>query len=57
MFLADEESQLVWFNPGAVGMEDDFWLVGVVVGLALFNGANLDLPLPPVSPNVRRSAS
>ncbi|GAA5873156.1 hypothetical protein JCM3774_000067 [Rhodotorula dairenensis] len=49
MFLVDEESQYVWFNPAAVAMEDDFWLVGVTTGLALFNGANLDIPLPPVT--------
>lgn len=49
MFLVDEESQFAWFNPAAVGMEDDFWLVGVVVGLALYNGANIDIPLPPVT--------
>ncbi|GAA5981179.1 hypothetical protein JCM10908_004009 [Rhodotorula pacifica] len=55
----DEEGNdaYVWFNPAAVGMEDDFWLVGVTVGLALFNGANLDLPLPPVTYKLLAAAS
>jgi hypothetical protein len=57
MFLVDEESQYVWFNPAAVGMEDDFWLVGVTTGLALFNGANLDIPLPPVTYKLLAAAS
>ncbi|GAA6046592.1 hypothetical protein JCM3770_006226 [Rhodotorula araucariae] len=46
MFLHDPESNLCYLNPGAVGMEDDFWLVGVIVGLAVYNAATLDVPLP-----------
>ncbi|BGP44507.1 Putative E3 ubiquitin-protein ligase [Rhodotorula kratochvilovae] len=46
MFLHDADSNLCYLNPGAVGMEDDFWLVGVVVGLAVYNAATLDVPLP-----------
>ncbi|GAA5898192.1 hypothetical protein JCM8208_000178 [Rhodotorula glutinis] len=46
MFVPDADSNLCYLNPGALGMEDDFWLVGVVVGLAVYNSATLDLPLP-----------
>ncbi|GEM06098.1 E3 ubiquitin-protein ligase HECTD2 [Rhodotorula toruloides] len=46
MFLHDPDSNLCWFNPAAKGMEDDFWMVGVVVGLAVYNEATLDIPLP-----------
>ncbi|GAA5837163.1 hypothetical protein JCM9279_005604 [Rhodotorula babjevae] len=46
MFVPDPDSNLCYLNPGALGMEDDFWLVGVVVGLAVYNSATLDLPLP-----------
>ncbi|BGP12487.1 Putative E3 ubiquitin-protein ligase [Rhodosporidiobolus nylandii] len=45
MFLHDEESNLCWFNPASFET-DDFWLVGVVIGLALYNQATLDVPLP-----------
>lgn len=46
MFLHDPDSNLCWFNPAAVGMEDDYWMVGVIVGLAVYNEATLDVPLP-----------
>ncbi|GJN92174.1 hypothetical protein Rhopal_005204-T1 [Rhodotorula paludigena] len=46
MFVHDPDSNLCYLNPGAVGMEDDFWLVGVVCGLAVYNAATLDVPLP-----------
>ncbi|TNY21652.1 Proteophosphoglycan ppg4 [Rhodotorula diobovata] len=46
MFVSDDESNLCYLNPGSLGMEDDFWLVGVVVGLAVYNAATLDVPLP-----------
>lgn len=49
MFVSDDESNLCYLNPGSLGMEDDFWLVGVVVGLAVYNAATLDVPLPLVS--------
>lgn len=53
MFLHDPDSNLCWFNPAAVGMEEDFWMVGVIVGLAVYNEATLDVPLPLVSPQRR----
>lgn len=52
MFLHDPDSNLCWFNPAAVDMEDDFWMVGVIVGLAVYNEATLDVPLPLVRPEI-----
>lgn len=41
----DEESGLCWLNPASFDL-DEFDLVGVVVGLAVFNSITLDVPLP-----------
>ncbi|GAA5907558.1 hypothetical protein JCM6882_004407 [Rhodosporidiobolus microsporus] len=46
MFLLDADTNLAWFNPASHVEPDDFWLVGVVLGLALYNMATLDVPLP-----------
>ncbi|KAJ2481231.1 putative E3 ubiquitin-protein ligase [Coemansia sp. RSA 2131] len=35
-----------WFNPAALETSNQFFLVGVVVGLALYNSTILDLHLP-----------
>ncbi|GAA5972605.1 hypothetical protein JCM11641_002933 [Rhodosporidiobolus odoratus] len=45
MFLHDPDSNLCWFNPASFETED-FYLVGVVLGLAMYNMATLDIPLP-----------
>ena len=54
MFTASDDesgSNLAWFNPGSVGMveDEDFWLLGAVVGLGVYHADTLDLPLPLVS--------
>lgn len=49
-FLCDEDSKLSWFNPASIeGAADDYYLLGAIVGLAIYNHVNLDLPLPLVS--------
>jgi E3 ubiquitin-protein ligase HECTD2 len=47
MFIHDPDSNLCWFNPASHDL-DEFYLVGVVVGLACYNAATLDVPLPQV---------
>ncbi|KAF5007022.1 hypothetical protein FDECE_6630 [Fusarium decemcellulare] len=47
MFLYDEDSQYCYFNPNAFETSDQFFLVGVVMGLAIYNSTILDLALPP----------
>lgn len=50
MFLPpDTDSGLVYFNPSCLGDADDFYLVGAVLGLAIYNSVTLDVPLPPLT--------
>ncbi|KAM0245706.1 hypothetical protein ACHAP5_005190 [Fusarium lateritium] len=47
LFLYDEDSQYCYFNPNAFETSDQFFLVGVVMGLAIYNSTILDVTLPP----------
>ena len=47
MFLYDEDSQYCFFNPNSFEASDQFFLVGVVMGLAIYNSTILDVALPP----------
>ncbi len=47
MFCYDEESQYCYFNPYCFETSDQFFLVGVVLGLAIYNSTILDVALPP----------
>ncbi|KAK0626100.1 hypothetical protein B0T14DRAFT_421487 [Immersiella caudata] len=47
MFLYDEDSQHCYFNPGSLEPSEQFFLVGVVFGLAIHNSTILDVALPP----------
>lgn len=40
------ECRTYWFNPTTLEPDEDFLLLGLVVGLAVYNGVLLDLPLP-----------
>ncbi|ORX50995.1 hypothetical protein DM01DRAFT_1337612 [Hesseltinella vesiculosa] len=46
MFTFDEDSNLCWFNPSSFENEDQFYLVGLILGLAIYNSTILDIPLP-----------
>lgn len=46
MFIYDDQSSHCWFNPASFESRSQFYLVGVVVGLAIYNSTILDLPLP-----------
>ena len=37
---------MVWFNPSTLEAETEFMLVGLVLGLAIYNSVLLDFPLP-----------
>ena len=41
-----QESRTYWFNAGSLEYEDAFMLVGLVLGLAIYNAVLLDFPLP-----------
>ncbi|RDL40376.1 putative ubiquitin-protein ligase E3A [Venustampulla echinocandica] len=47
MFTYDEDSQFCYFNPNSFETTDQFFLVGVVLGLAIYNSTILDVALPP----------
>jgi E3 ubiquitin-protein ligase HECTD2 len=47
MFVYDDESRYCYFNPNSFETSDQFFLVGVVLGLAIYNSTILDVALPP----------
>jgi len=47
MFVYDEDSQHCYFNPSSLEPSEQFFLVGVVFGLAIHNSTILDVALPP----------
>ncbi|OZJ03288.1 hypothetical protein BZG36_03753 [Bifiguratus adelaidae] len=46
MFTWDEDSQLCWFNPASFETSDQYYLVGQILGLAIYNSTILDIKLP-----------
>lgn len=47
MFTYDDDSHFCYFNPNSFETSDQFFLVGVVLGLAIYNSTILDVALPP----------
>ncbi|KAH6656911.1 hypothetical protein BKA67DRAFT_174401 [Truncatella angustata] len=47
LFVFDEDSQFCYFNPHTFETTDQYFLVGVVLGLAIYNSAILDVAFPP----------
>lgn len=47
MFSYDEDSQFCYFNPNSFETTDQYFLVGAVLGLAIYNSTILDVALPP----------
>ncbi|KAI0025863.1 hypothetical protein F4780DRAFT_233342 [Xylariomycetidae sp. FL0641] len=47
LFVYDEDSRVCYFNPNTFETSDQFFLVGVVLGLAIYNSTILDVALPP----------
>jgi len=48
MFIYSPESQCFWFNPTSFESDAQFTLIGIVLGLAIYNNVILDLHLPSV---------
>lgn len=46
MLRHQPESNTYWFDPATMESDDEFLLLGLVVGLAVYNGVLLDFPLP-----------
>lgn len=47
LFVYDEDSQYCYFNPYCFESSEQFFLVGAVLGLAIYNSTILDVALPP----------
>ncbi|KAI0401179.1 hypothetical protein F4802DRAFT_439637 [Xylaria palmicola] len=47
LFVYDEDSQYCYFNPNTFETSDQYFLVGVVLGLAIYNSTILDVAFPP----------
>ncbi|CAF1526298.1 unnamed protein product [Adineta ricciae] len=49
MFMADEETRSLWFNPSAPeDLDREYTLIGMLLGLAIYNSVILDIKFPPV---------
>ncbi|XP_071955318.1 probable E3 ubiquitin-protein ligase HECTD2 [Antedon mediterranea] len=46
MFLETDETRLLWINGGSLESDDEFELVGIILGLAIYNGIILDVHFP-----------
>ncbi|KAL8903501.1 MAG: hypothetical protein Q9207_003886 [Kuettlingeria erythrocarpa] len=47
LFVYDDESHYCYFSPSSFETSDQFFLIGVVLGLAIYNSTILDVALPP----------
>nr|AGZ20485.1 putative ubiquitin protein ligase [Penicillium janthinellum] len=47
LFIYDDDSQYCYFNPYCFESSEQFYLVGVLLGLAIYNSTILDVDLPP----------
>lgn len=48
MFSYDDDTQLFWFNSSSLENEAQYTLVGLVLGLAIYNNCILDVHFPMV---------
>jgi len=48
MFIYDEEQRHYWFNPNSFESEGQFMLIGLLLGLAIYNNVILDIHFPMV---------
>src|SRR4051794_39651079 len=48
MFVYDDDSRYCYFNPNTFEATEQYFLVGVLLGLAIYNSTILDVALPPV---------
>ena len=48
MFTHSAENNVYWFNPTSFEAERQFTLIGIVLGLAIYNNIILDIQFPMV---------
>ena len=49
MFVWNAQTRTFWFNHLSMDTEQDFLLVGMILGLAIYNGVILDVHFPLVA--------
>lgn len=49
MFVEHPESHLLWFNAHSFENQENFELIGTLLGIAIYNSVLVDLPMPAVS--------
>lgn len=49
MFTYDEHTKVFWFNPSSLENEGQYTLIGIVLGLAIYNNCILDVHFPMVA--------
>jgi E3 ubiquitin-protein ligase HECTD2 len=47
LFVYDDDSRFCYFNPHCFESSEQYFLVGVVTGLAIYNSTILDIAFPP----------
>ncbi|XP_071011083.1 ubiquitin-protein ligase E3A-like isoform X2 [Oncorhynchus clarkii lewisi] len=48
MFTYDDSTKLFWYNPSSLENEAQFTLIGIILGLAIYNNCILDVHFPMV---------
>lgn len=48
MFVFDEDTKQHWFNIGSFESDDQYRLIGLLLGLAIYNNIILDIRFPMV---------
>ena len=48
MFTYNQETETVWFNPTSFESDAQFKLIGILLGLAIYNNIILDIHFPMV---------
>ncbi len=47
--MTNEETRCLWFNPSAAeDLDREYTLIGILLGLAIYNSIILDIKFPPV---------
>lgn len=48
MFVVDEQTRTQWFDRNSVDQLGEYQLIGILLGLAIYNGVIINVPFPPV---------
>ena len=57
MFVDIEDTRMLWFNPQSFEVDHNYKLIGMLLGLAVYNNIILDIRFPTVGSADRNVAS